>query len=179
MGHGTQPAGDLVTMLAAAGVRRVVDVRIAPGSRKHPQFNREALAGSLRGGGIAYEWRKDLGGFRKARAGSPHTALRNESLRGYADHMDTPEFGEALDWLVETSATTPTAILCSETVWWRCHRSMVADAVVARGHEVGHVLPGGRIDAHRLRDVARVQDGRPVYDVDTGQGRLVDDGPTP
>jgi uncharacterized protein (DUF488 family) len=148
-----------------------VDVRTAPGSRLHPQFNRDALAGTLAAAGISYEWRKDLGGFRRPRPESPHTAIRNDSFRGYADHMDTKEFADALSWLVETLGTEPSAIMCSETLWWRCHRRMIADALTARGVEVVHLLRGQR-EPHRLHPNARVVGGGLVYDVPDRQEPL-------
>lgn len=151
--------------LAAAGVSRVVDVRTAPGSRRHPQFNRSELARTLPAAGIAYEWMRDLGGFRGPRPESKHTALRNDSFRGYADHMETEEFERALDRLVRTSAEEAPAVMCSETLWWRCHRRMIADALLARGVEAVHLV-GGRREPHRLHPNARVLDGRLVYDVE-------------
>lgn len=165
IGHSTHPLDAFLDLLRGAGIRRLVDVRTAPGSKRHPHFARHALAGSLPEAGIAYEWwGEDLGGWRKPRPDSRHTALRNESFRGYADHMETDPFRRALERLVSASEEAPTAIMCSEAVWWRCHRSMVADALVAGGHEVRHVMPDGSLSDHRLRDPARVEDGRPVYD---------------
>lgn len=148
-----------------------MDVRTAPGSRRNPQFGQEALAGALERTGIAYGWEKDLGGFRKARPGSPHTALRNASFQGYADHMDSAPFREALARLVETGARARTAIMCAESVWWRCHRRMIADALVAEGHRVIHLMDGGEQE-HTLHPNARIVNGRPVYDV-RAQGTLV------
>ena len=164
IGHGTRPAEDLVAELRSAGVERLVDVRTAPGSRRNPQYAREALASALDGAGLAYEWRRDLGGFRRPRPDSPHRAIRNESFRGYADYMDSPEFRSALAWLEETSATVPTAIMCAESVWWRCHRRMIADALTVDGWSVVHLLPNGRTQAHALHPDARIVDGRLVYD---------------
>jgi uncharacterized protein DUF488 len=126
VGHGARPVEDLMGDLERAGVRRLVDVRTAPGSRRHLQFGRDVLEAALRPHGIAYEWRKDLGGFRRPRPDSPHHAIRNDAFRGYADHMDTQEFRSALAWLEETSAGVPTAVMCAESVWWRCHRRMIA-----------------------------------------------------
>jgi uncharacterized protein (DUF488 family) len=174
IGHGTRPVEELVAELRAAGVQRLVDVRTAPGSRRNPQYAREALEATIRAAGIAYEWRKDLGGFRRPRPDSPHRAIRNDSFRGYADYMDTPEFRAALDRLESTSAGTPTAIMCAESVWWRCHRRMIADVLSIDGWEVVHLLPNGRSQLHVLHPDARVEDRRPVYDA--GQPALdVDD----
>jgi len=164
--------------LRAAGVERLVDVRTAPGSRRHPQFNRTSLAETMPAGGIEYAWRKDLGGFRRPRPDSPHTALRNDSFRGYADYMDTPEFDQALTWLAETSAAVRTALMCSETVWWRCHRRMIADALVVRGLTVVHLV-GRTRGEHRLHPNARVVGLRLVYDVPDAQGALpLDESPS-
>lgn len=164
IGHGTVPVDDLLDALRRVEVRALVDVRTAPGSRRHPQFAREALAASLEHAGIAYEWRPDLGGWRRPRPDSPHVALRNPSFRGYADHMDTPDFDAALEALVATGDREPTAFLCSETLWWRCHRRMIADALLVRGIEVMHVVRD-RTERHRLHPAARAVGGRLRYDV--------------
>jgi uncharacterized protein (DUF488 family) len=164
IGHGVRPVDDVVDDLSRAGVRRLVDVRTAPGSRRNPQFRRDALTDILAGFGIAYEWRRDLGGFRKPRPDSPHRAIRNDAFRGYADHMDSAEFRAALDWLEATSSDTPSAIMCAESVWWRCHRRMIADALLVDGWDVVHLLPGGRSQPHRLHPDARVEGARLVYD---------------
>lgn len=164
VGHGARAVEELIDDLRRAGVRRLVDVRTAPGSKRHPQFGRDALEAALRAAGIAYEWRKDLGGFRRPRPDSPHTAIRNDSFRGYADHMDTEAFRSALAWLTTTSADVPTAVMCAESVWWRCHRRMVADALTVAGWDVVHLLPGTRSQPHRLHPDARIEEGRIVYD---------------
>jgi uncharacterized protein (DUF488 family) len=164
VGHGTRPVEELVSELRRAGVERLVDVRTAPGSRRNPQYAREALSAAIRDAGLAYEWRKDLGGFRRPGPDSPHRAIRNDSFRGYADYMDTPEFRSALGWLESTSAETPTAIMCAESVWWRCHRRMIADALLLDGWHVAHLLPKGRSQPHVLHPDARVEGDRLVYD---------------
>jgi uncharacterized protein (DUF488 family) len=166
IGHGARSLEAFLAILRAAGIHRVVDVRTAPGSRLHPQFGGDELARSLEGAGIASVWRKDLGGWRTPRTDSPHTAIRNRSFRGYADHMDSEEFGAALSWLIETSAGVPTAFLCSESLWWRCHRRMIADALTVRGVEVRHLMDRGREEPHRLHPAARVLGERLVYDVE-------------
>jgi uncharacterized protein (DUF488 family) len=175
IGHGTRPVDDVIDDLERAGVRRLVDVRTAPGSRRNPQFGRDALDAAVDARGLAYEWRKELGGFRRPRLDSPHTAIRNHAFRGYADHMDTEAFREALGWLMSTSAHVPTAIMCAESVWWRCHRRMIADALTVDGWDVVHLLPDGRSQPHRLHPDARVANGRILYDA--GQPALeVDPG---
>lgn len=166
VGHSTHPVEELIGLLRDAGVRRLVDVRSAPGSRKHPQFGREPLAASLDAAGIAYDWWEEFGGWRKTRPESRHVAIRSPGFRGYADHMETREFREARRRLIETSRETPTAVMCAEGLWFRCHRSMLADALVAAGCRVVHIMPDGRRQEHRLRDAARVEEGIPVYDRD-------------
>lgn len=165
IGHGTKEAGEFVEVLGANGVELLVDVRTAPGSRRHPQFGREALAAELSQAGIGYEWRKDLGGWRKVRPDSPNSALRSAGFRGYADYMATPEFGAALDRLVEEASRSRTCLMCAETLWWRCHRSLLADALTVRGLEVRHIL-GGSTRPHRLHAALRTVDGRLIYDVE-------------
>jgi uncharacterized protein (DUF488 family) len=166
VGHGTREIGAFLSLLDAAGVRRLVDVRTAPGSRKHPQFGREALAGSLAHSDILYEWQgRAFGGWRRARPDSRHVALRSSGFRGYADLMETEAFREALVRLIDSSREVPTAVMCAESLWWRCHRRMLADALAAVGCEVRHIMEGGRLVPHRLSRTARVEDGIPVYDV--------------
>jgi len=178
VGHGARPVEQLVEELRAAGVERLVDVRTAPGSRRHPQFNLTSLAETMGAADIEYVWRKDLGGFRRPDLNSPHTALRNDSFRGYADHMDRPEFEGAISWLVETSAAARTAVMCSETLWWRCHRRMIGDALTVRGATVVHLIAGKR-EAHRLHPNARVVGRGLVYDVPDAQRTLpLDESPS-
>jgi uncharacterized protein (DUF488 family) len=165
VGHGTRPIEEFLAILGPAGIRRLVDVRTAPGSRRHPQFSRDALAASLGGQAIEYVWRKDLGGFRKPRPDSPHVALRNDAFRGYADHMETEEFRSALSWLIGTSRDTSTAIMCAEVLWWRCHRRMISDALTVAGCEVVHLLDEGRREPHRLNPSARLEGSRLIYDI--------------
>ena len=164
LGHGTRPLEEFIGLLTQSGVRRLVDVRSFPGSRRHPQFGLDALEAELEAAGIEYVWRKDLGGFRKPRSDSPHVALRNPGFRGHADYMEGAEFGEALEWLT-TSPRTPTAIMCAETVWWRCHRRMISDALLAGDWEVTHIIGPGMLTSHALHPAARVDAGRVVYDV--------------
>jgi uncharacterized protein (DUF488 family) len=177
IGHGTRPVERLVEQLRAAGVARLVDVRTAPGSRRNPQYGRDALAAALERAGIAYEWQKNLGGFRRPNPDSPHRAIRNDAFRGYADHMDTQTFGSALADLEATSVGTPSAVMCAESVWWRCHRRMLADALLVDGWTVVHLMPDGRSQPHRLHPDARVEGGRPIYD--GGQPTLGVAGPEP
>ena len=178
IGHGARTIEMFLDLLEGAGIELLADVRTAPGSRKHPHFGRDALAASLQSRGIRYEWLgRDLGGFRRTKVDSRHTALRNSGFRGYADHMETEAFGEARDRLIETAREKRTAVMCAESLWWRCHRRMLADGLVAAGCEVVHVMDRGRLEPHRLTTAARVADGTVIYDVpeeESGQRRLID-----
>lgn len=165
-GHSTAGQVTICELLAGAAVGAVVDVRTAPGSRRDPDLSRERLAQWLPAGGFAYRWERDLGGFRRPSPESPDIVWRNASFRGYAAHTRTPQFLAAMDGLLEQATRTRTAVMCSEAVWWRCHRRLIADfAVVARGVPVRHLMHDGRLTAHtptpgvRLRD-----DGLLVYD---------------
>jgi uncharacterized protein (DUF488 family) len=174
VGHGTLAPAELVGVLEGAGVTMVVDVRTYPGSRRHPHVARAALARWMPEAGISYEWEKALGGFRRPKPDSPHVALRHDGFRGYADYMETPDFAAALDRLVAIAgAAAGTTVMCSESVWWRCHRRLLADALVAlRGVEVEHLFHDGRRAAHALSAAARVSEDGLVYDV--GETRALD-----
>ena len=174
VGHGARSIESFLALLESAGVRRVVDVRTAPGSRKHPQFGRDALADSLAAAGVEYAWRKELGGWRRPRPDSRHTALTSPAFRGYADHMESAEFRGVVEWLIRTSESTPTAVMCAESLWWRCHRRMLADVLTVAGCGVRHLMEGGRVEAHRLSPSLRVDGGGDlVYDVaESGQQEL-------
>jgi uncharacterized protein (DUF488 family) len=166
LGHGTATADELLALLAGAGVAGVVDVRTAPGSRRHPHVRREAMAGWLAEGGIGYRWEPELGGFRRPDPASVNHALRHPAFRGYADHMRTPRFWSALDRLLAEAEGRPTAVLCSETLWWRCHRRLLADAaVLVRGAEVLHLDHRGRQEPHRPTDGVRRDGDLLVYDL--------------
>jgi uncharacterized protein (DUF488 family) len=165
-GHGTATADEIAALLLGADVRSVVDIRIAPGSRRNPHVALSKLQRWLPEHGITYRWEKRLGGWRKPPPDSPDTALRNRPFAGYAAYMRSPEFRAALDKLLDEATVTCTAIMCAESLWWRCHRRMVADFVVlARGASVVHLMHDGRLRAHAPSDVARVrEDGLLVYD---------------
>jgi uncharacterized protein (DUF488 family) len=165
VGHGTRSIHDFLSILREARIRRIVDVRTAPGSRKHPQFGQRELKTSLESAGIDYVWRQDLGGWRKPRPDSAHVALRSAGFRGYADYMESDEFKQAVSWLIETSARAPTAIMCAESVWWRCHRRMISDALTARGCAVVHLMSEGKREPHRLHRAARLEGDRLIYDL--------------
>jgi uncharacterized protein (DUF488 family) len=169
-GHGTRTTEQLAELLRDGGVELLVDVRRLPGSRRHPHFAREALASSLPSLGIRYEWRgEELGGRRSRRRDGPsrHPAWRNDAFAGYADYMDTPAFREALARLEDAAtAGTSLAVMCAETLWWRCHRRLIADALVLRGFEVIHLIQPGKSARHPLHESARAgDDGYPVYDI--------------
>lgn len=162
IGHSTRPLSEFVDLLRAFSIERLVDVRTVPRSRRHPQFGRDELPHHLEGVGITYEHSPFLGGLRKPRADSANTAWRNESFRGYADHMQGPEFAAAVDALV-AGATALTAIMCAEAVPWRCHRSLIADALLVRGVEVLHIMTPTRADAHEMTRFAVVEGGQVTY----------------
>ncbi|WP_308012375.1 DUF488 domain-containing protein [Actinacidiphila acidipaludis] len=165
-GHGTSDLPDLVARLTGAGVEAVVDVRTAPGSRRNPGMSRENLARALPESGIAYRWEQRLGGWRPVAADSPDTVWRNDSFRGYAAHTRTPEFLAAMDDLLREAAERTTAVMCAESVWWRCHRRLIADfAVLARDVPAWHLMPDSRLHAHRPTPGARLTpEGLLVYD---------------
>ncbi len=150
-------------ILKAHGIARLVDVRTIPKSRHNPQFNREALAASLAAVGIEYRHMPGLGGLRKAKPDSINTAWRNASFRGYADYMQTDEFRENLEQLIRLAEERPAAILCAEAVPWRCHRSLVADALVARGIEVTEILSETKAQPHSMTPFARVEGAQVSY----------------
>ena len=157
IGHSTRSTEEFIGMLQAAGITHLVDIRTIPRSRHNPQFNSDALPESLRQAGIAYTHLRSLGGLRHARPDSPNTGWRNASFRGYADYMQTPEFEAALRSLIDLAEKEPVAIMCAEAVPWRCHRSLVADALSIRGIPVEHILSDTRRDPHTLTSFALVQ----------------------
>ncbi|HTJ45699.1 MAG TPA: DUF488 domain-containing protein [Kofleriaceae bacterium] len=161
IGHSTRPIEDFIALLRAHGVKRLVDIRTIPRSRANPQYGRGALGRALRNRRIAYTYRKELGGLRRAAKDSPNAAWRNPSFRGYADYMQTPEFEHALDDLLELDG--PIAIMCAEAVPWRCHRSLVADALVAREVPVAHIMSATRANPHELTSFAKVRRRRVTY----------------
>jgi uncharacterized protein (DUF488 family) len=166
VGHGTLPADDFAALLRAADVQTVVDVRSYPGSRHNPQFNRETMASWLADDGLGYEWQRELGGRRPTHPESRHVALRNDAFRGYADHMETGEFVAGVDTLVATSHSTAAVVMCSESVWWRCHRRLLADhLVLIRGIEVVHLMHDGRLTPHPITEGARRDGDTVAYDV--------------
>jgi uncharacterized protein (DUF488 family) len=164
VGHSTRSRDELLALLGNAGIRGVADVRRYPASRRHPHFAREALAAALAGAGLRYDWLPALGGRRAARPDSPHVAWREPGFRGYADHMGSAEFRDGLAVLLGLAADRPTAVLCAEAVPWRCHRQLIADALVARGIRVLHVVGAGGLRPHTLSRLARLDGDHLVYD---------------
>jgi uncharacterized protein (DUF488 family) len=163
IGHSTHPLDAFCALLERHGVRRVADVRRFPGSRRHPQFARDTLAEGLAARGIGYTHLEALGGRRSVAPGSGNGGWDNTAFRGYADHMATAAFAAGLAELEALANAEPTAVVCAEALWWRCHRRLVADALVARGWAVDHIGPDGRIAAHELTPFAVVADGRVTY----------------
>jgi uncharacterized protein (DUF488 family) len=163
IGHSTRPIEAFRDLLRSQQIELLVDVRRFPGSRRHPHFNSAPLAQSLSAAGITYRSAPELGGRRTPRRDSRNTAWRNASFRGYADYMETAEFAAALKRLTEDAARRRTSIMCAEAVWWQCHRSLIADALKARGVEVLHILDGPKITEHPYTAVARVLEGRLEY----------------
>ena len=164
LGHSTLALEDFLRLLEAHSLDAIADVRRFPASRRHPHFAREPLAASLAARGVAYSWLPALGGRRGGRPDSPHVAWRNAAFRGYADHMDSAEFRDGLDALLALAAAHRVAVMCAEAVPWRCHRQLIADALVVRGVEVRHVTGRGAGEPHRLTPFARGDGDRIVYD---------------
>jgi uncharacterized protein (DUF488 family) len=156
IGHSTRPIDVFVRMLAANGVTHLVDVRTVPRSRHNPQFNSDALERALRDAGIAYTHVPGLGGFRQARPDSANAAWRNASFRGYADYMQTPAFAQHLADVIELAKSERVTLMCAEAVPWRCHRSLIADALLARGVAVEEIVSETRRVPHKLTPFARV-----------------------
>ncbi len=167
IGHGARPIEELIAILADAGIQTVADVRSAPGSRRHPQFGSKALAESLGDRGIAYVHLPGLGGRREPRDDSPHRGIRVAAFRGYADHMSSDAFVHEYERLTTIARGSRTAFMCAETLWWRCHRRMIADLLGVDGWTVTHLLSPGESEPHKLWDVARIQDGHLMYDAGT------------
>jgi len=163
VGHSTRPSAELVELLRGAGVVTLADVRTIPRSRANPQYEGAALSRALAEAGIGYVHLPALGGLRRARKDSPNGAWRNTSFRGYADHMATPEFEEGLVQLRALARDGPVAIMCAEAVPWRCHRSLIADALLARGVVVQHIVGRGRTRPHRLTPFARIAGRQVTY----------------
>lgn len=166
IGHSTRPIEEFVELLRANGVERLIDIRAIPKSRRNPQFNADALAGALKPAGIGYAHLKELGGLRHARRDSPNMGWRNASFRGYADYMQTDEFQRALDSAIALADEKPSALMCAEAVPWRCHRSLVADALVVRGIAALEIVNNSPPNPHKLTPFARVRGTAITYPAD-------------
>jgi uncharacterized protein (DUF488 family) len=167
IGHSNRPLDELIGMLQAHGVDLLVDVRTVPKSRYNPQFNTETLPAPLRAAGIEYLHMPGLGGLRHARKDSINTGWHNASFRGYADYMQTPEFDAALVELLQAAHGRQAAVMCAEAVPWRCHRSMIADALTARGIAVEHIMSAAKRSPHKMTSFARVEGTRVTYPAET------------
>jgi uncharacterized protein (DUF488 family) len=163
VGHSDRSLEEFVRLLQAHGTTLVVDVRTMPGSRHNPQYSRDTLPQDLHQAGIGYIHMPGLGGLRRRRPDSPNTGWKNASFQGYADYMLTPEFQQALEELLDRAKGERVALMCAEAVPWRCHRSLIADALVVRGVAVEHMLSASRTQPHTLRPWAVVQDARIIY----------------
>ena len=168
IGHSTRTIDEFISLLQANQIRLLVDVRSLPGSKRYPQFNKEALADSLGKTGIRYDHFPELGGRRKAKPESKNTAWRNASFRGYADYMETEEFRKGFERLLDLAGGAgSTAIMCAEAVWWRCHRSLISDYLKARGIEVLHIMDAKKTESHPYTSAARIVDGKLSYGADS------------
>lgn len=164
VGHSTRSAAELDQILSAHQIEALVDVRSFPGSRRYPHFNQLALSKGLEHVGIQYVHCPKLGGRRQPTLHSKNTAWKNASFRAYADHIETEEFRMGIEELLEVSSRKRTAIMCAEALWWRCHRSLIADYLKARGIEVIHILDVKQSEDHRYTSAARILEGRLTYE---------------
>ena len=164
VGHSTRKIDDFIALLKENGIKLLADVRLYPGSKRYPQFGREALAKSLNEAGVRYEHFPELGGRRKAKPDSKNIAWRNEMFRGYADYMETEDFKKGIDRLVDLAEKSgPAAIMCAEAVWWRCHRSLISDYLKVRGVEVLHIIDHNKIEPHPYTSAAKIVNGQLSY----------------
>jgi uncharacterized protein (DUF488 family) len=163
IGHSTRTTAEFLALLEGHGVRTLVDVRTIPRSRHNPQFNADALAATLAAAGTKYVHMASLGGLRRPRPDSVNAGWRNASFRGYADYMQTPAFADAVGELIGIATSSPTAIMCAEAVPWRCHRSLIADALLVRGVAAVEIVSATRATPHKLTPFARVDGGAITY----------------
>jgi uncharacterized protein (DUF488 family) len=163
IGHSTRTLDELVDLLTRNGVVQLADIRTIPRSRRHPQFAIDALSASLPAAGTAYRHFPDLGGLRKPHPDSTNSGWQHPAFRGYADYMQTEPFAHELTALIAWSGAAPTAMMCAEAVWWRCHRRLVADALEARGVEVRHIISAAEPRRHVPTEFARIEAGRVTY----------------
>lgn len=173
VGHSTRSADEFVAVLEMHRIEGLVDVRRFPGSRRLPQFGSALLEQSLSDKGMAYIWLPSLGGRRKALADSPNNGWRNESFRGYADHIASEEFADGLNELLGLAGGMRTAIMCAELLWWRCHRRLIADVLVSIGVEVNHIRDAKVTEAHKITPPGRVVDGVLTYTLSEASFELI------
>lgn len=164
VGHSTRTSEEFLDLLKSNGIEQVADVRRFPGSRRFPQFGKAALRETLAAAGIRYLHLGELGGRRPVRPGSRNLTWRNASFHGYADYMETPEFRAGIDRLLSFAASGRTAVMCAEALWWRCHRSLIADDLRSAGHRVLHILGPGKVEEHPYTRAARIVEGRLTYE---------------
>jgi len=169
VGHSTRTLQEFLGLLVEYRIEAIADVRRFPGSRRHPHFASDALAATLPAHGLAYQWIPRLGGRRKVQPGSPNTAWRNASFQGYADYTATAEFAEGLAELLKLATSKRTALMCAEAVWWRCHRSIIADVLKLRGIEVIHIIDATHTTVHPYTSPARIENGRLNYAAPQGE----------
>jgi uncharacterized protein (DUF488 family) len=169
IGHSTHPFEEFVAMLHSFKIEMIADIRNFPGSRKFPYFNKEALEISLPQNNISYLHLKELGGRRKAKPGSKNTAWRHPAFRGYADYMETDEFKNGIHELEKVALKQRTAYMCSEAVWWRCHRSMVSDYLKAKSWNVMHIMAIGKENEHPYTSPAKIVNGELSYGMESGE----------
>jgi uncharacterized protein (DUF488 family) len=168
IGHSTRDVEDFIAALKANDIKLVGDVRMLPGSRRYPQFNKDALGRSLEKIGIRYEHFPELGGRRKPKVDSTNTAWQNDAFRGYADYMETEEFRRGVDRLVKLAGECGrTAIMCAEALWWRCHRALISDFLKVRGWEVTHIIDEKKGEEHPFTSAARIVNGELTYAADS------------
>jgi uncharacterized protein (DUF488 family) len=163
IGHSTHPAEQFRRLLLAHNISQLADVRTIPKSRRHPQYNADALEALLAAEGIIYRHFPALGGLRKPRSDSLNTAWQHAGFRGYADHMQTTEFARAIDDLLMFAQHGTTAIMCAEAMWWQCHRRLLSDALLARGVSVCHIFPNAESKPHDMSEFARVDGQKVAY----------------
>jgi uncharacterized protein (DUF488 family) len=172
IGHSTRALEEFQSVLSAHRIEAIADVRRFPGSRRHPHFAREALEASLPAASIDYLWLPQLGGRRRPRPDSPNDGWRNEAFRGYADHLASAEFADGFSQLLALASRRRSAMMCSELLWWRCHRSLLSDVLKARGVEVLHIVDAGEAKEHPWTGPARIVDGRLDYSAPGRAGDL-------
>lgn len=171
LGHSTRSEQEFLELLTEHGIERVIDIRTVPGSRHNPQYGKQQMQRWLPAAGVEYMHMESLGGLRKTVKDSVNTGWRNPSFRGYADYMQTPEFAAAVDELVELAGQRPTAIMCAEAVPWRCHRSLVGDALLVRGVEPIDVIGPGSARDHKMTKFAAVDGRRITYPPENAEDR--------